>query len=183
LTVSVTPIVQEVRQGLEQMRLSPLQRTMMAADGTLSTLIEAYTGDTLSIRKLDVTSWPHPNAVLDRTDDEPIETRAVLISGERLGPVLFAVTTLVPGRLDGSIREVLERTQTAIGKLMVSRKYETFREVLNVHMEPALGHARLLGVAPDARVLVRTYRIFRNGRPLMAITETFRYERFLELPE
>lgn len=165
------------------MRLSPLQRTLMAADGTLSTLIEAYTGDTLSIRKLALPPWPHPNAVLDRRDDEPIETRAVLISGERLGPVLFAATTLVPNRLDGSIRSVLERTETAIGKLMVSRKYETFREVLNVRTEPALGVGKLLGVAPDARVLVRTYRIFRNGRPLMAITESFRYERFLELPE
>jgi chorismate-pyruvate lyase len=166
-----------------KLRLSPLQRALMAADGTLSTLIEAYTGDTLSIRKLEDPASGHQPTLLELGDGEDAQTRAVMISGARLGPVLHAVTTLVPCRLNHTVRESLGRTETAIGKLFRAHRYETFREVLDVRTEPALQLAALLGVNPDSQLLVRTYRIFGGGRPLMAITERFRYERFLEEPE
>lgn len=167
--------------ALETLELSPLQRAIMAADGTLSTLIEAYSGDTLTIRKLRRRPFGGADAAsLELAAGEEALRRAVVISGVRLGPVLQADSAIAVSRLEDSVRETLLRTQTPIGKLLLSRRTETFREILSIRLERAGEHGTLLGVAASGPLLVRSYRIFHRGRPLIAITERFRYERFLE---
>lgn len=169
--------------SLGSLVLTPLQRAVLATDGTLSTLIEAYTGDTIVVRKLHERMRPARAAArgLDLSPHDEVLERTVLLRGaNRLGPVIYAVTRLVLERLDDHMREALLTTEAPIGKLLLAAHTETFRELLDVTAEPAGVAGSFLAVEPTAPLLVRTYRIVAGGRPLMAVTEKFPYDRFLE---
>lgn len=169
--------------SLGSLVLTPLQRAVLATDGTLSTLIEAYTGDTIVLRKLHERLCPARDAArgLDLSPHDEVLERTVLLRGaNRLGPVIYAVTRLVLERLEDHMREALLTTEAPIGKLLLAAQTETFRELLDVTAEPAGVAGSFLAVEPTAPLLVRTYRIVAGGRPLMTVTEKFPYDRFLE---
>jgi chorismate-pyruvate lyase len=163
--------------------LSPLQRAVLATDGTLSTLIESYTGDTVACSKLDEHVRPADASAqaLDVAPHQEVLERTVLLRGiATLGPIIHAVSQIVLDRLEPPVRRVLLTTDTPIGKLLLARRTETFRELLEVRAEAAGDVGEFLEVDPEAPLLVRSYRIFAGGRPLMTITEKFPYDRFLE---
>jgi chorismate-pyruvate lyase len=170
--------------GLGSLVLTPLQRAVLATDGTLSTLIEAYTGDTIAVRKLHDRTRPAHAATapgLQLAPHDEVLERTVLLSGaNRLGPIIFAVTQLVLERLEAPMREALLTTDAPIGKLLLASRTETFRELIDIHAEPAGAAGSFLAVDETAPLLVRTYRIVAGDRPLMTVTEKFPYDRFLE---
>jgi chorismate-pyruvate lyase len=169
--------------SLGSLVLTPLQRAVLATDGTLSTLIEAYTGDTIAVRKLSERTCPARAAARGlhlSPHDEVLERTVLLRGANRLGPIVFAITRLVLDRLEDRVREALLTTEAPIGKLLLASHTETFRELLDVSAEPAGDAGSFLAVEPTAPLLVRTYRIVAGGRPLMTVTEKFPYDRFLE---
>jgi len=71
-------------------------------------------------------------------------------------------------------------TQKPVGQLMLEARLETFREILSCCYEPAEEIGEYLGIAPDARLISRTYRVFADRQPFMLITEKFPETAFRE---
>lgn len=153
-----------------------LQRILLVTDGTVTNILEAYAGEMIDVVKLKQSVEPAVGALpdLDVDDHEDVLSREVLLRGRRTGKTfVHATSRIVPGRLASSVRDGLLRTTKPIGRLLEESRTETFRELLGSHREIAGRYGKHFGLAPDAPLIARSYRVLAAGRPIMHITERF----------
>jgi chorismate-pyruvate lyase len=151
-----------------------LRRAIVATDGTVTHLIEAFV-EPVKIQKLEERPIEPPLADWRELEQgHEVVLRRVLIIGQRTGRVfLHAESLIVLDHLDETLRRELLETDKPIGKLLREYRRETFRELLGHRLEPAGDLARHFGCSREQTLLARVYRIVLAGRPAIQITERF----------
>ena len=164
----------------------PFDRMVLTADGTVTTLLEACTGEpivTATTRlagpaTLDqllgaVGRWWHPDA--ERVEPAPGErviVRRVVLRGARSGVAFVSAESLVaPDRLPDALAERLRQSGASLGRLLAANQLETRRELLEIVAVRAGATGDHLGVRPGARLARRTYTIVVGRRTVAAVTE------------
>ena len=156
--------------------LSPPQQVLIKTNGTVTHILEAYTGESIKIVKLSqgYVTWDRADPRLDLDSGCQVLQRTVLLQGSQSGRNhLYADSIMIPDRLDQHVVDGLLNTDTPVGTLLVERRVETFREILAVGKEPADSCAPLFGIPPDEEMICRTYQVLTGRRPIMLITEKF----------
>ena len=157
---------------------------LLAGDGTVSTLLEACTGEpvttratrqagpaTLDLLLASTGLWWHPDAgLLELAPGERLIARRAILTGARSGlPYVLAESLLVPGRLPGACAERLMHPGASLGRLLLSA--ETRREVLEIGAVRAGQASDALGVPSGATLARRTYTIMIRERAAAVVTE------------
>jgi chorismate-pyruvate lyase len=147
--------------------LPPFLRALLVTDGTVTKILEAYFWEPVVVDTLQ-------QAFVDAADEIPwvdvargerIMVRRARLRGAHSGKAFahaFSVirTELIPPHF----RQRLIDREIGIGALIRDSGLESYREVMEVGIEPDSG-------ADEA--VFRTYRIIIAGEPVILITETF----------
>ena len=150
--------------------LSLLQKTLLITDGTVTQLLEVFTGEKIRVEKLEhqlVRGGPENLGV---SADEPVLSRVILLRGDTR-PYMYAHSWLVPARMPGPMQEAMRQTDTPIGQLWKTSRLETFREIVEFQREQDPAVSALLGA--DGPLLSRSYLIHTGGKPMGLIAEKF----------
>ncbi len=164
----------------------PFDRMLLTADGTVTTLLEACTGEPIVTRTTRqagpatlpemlraVGRWWHPSPrLLELTPAERLIARRVTLRGARSGVAhVLAESLVVPDRLPGEIADRLARPGASLGRLLATQQLESRREVLEIVAVRAAEAGEHLGLHPSATVARRTYAISIGRRTVAAVTE------------
>ena len=150
--------------------LSVLQKALLTTDGTVTQLLEIYTGENISVQKLEHSLVKGAPSSLEVSATEPVLSRRILLRGATR-PYMYAHSWLVPSRMPKGMQETILQTDTPIGQLWKAARLETFREIIDFRREHDPFIAALFGV--DAPLLSRTYLIHTGGMPMGLINERF----------
>lgn len=165
--------------------LSLVQRVLLATDGTVTHILEAYARERMGLVKLahEMLEDPAERAELDLAAQERALRRVILLRGSESGVTfLHADSVMLLDRLHPVVADGLITTDTPIGKLMWKCRSETFREVLAVWLERAGPIGTHFGLHPSAPLVARTYQIVEGGQPIAWITERFPRHHFPAAP-
>lgn len=158
--------------------LSLLQKLLLATDGTVTQLLELYTGRPIRVRKLHqaLAAPPHSPLLQTRAGDQVLERAILLHDGAR--NLLYAESRFVMGCLPETMHRQLLESEQPIGSLWRTERLETYREVVATGCQPEPALCQHFAVAPGQEFLSRTYLIFRQLRPMGMITEKFPASQF-----
>jgi chorismate-pyruvate lyase len=160
----------------ETSSLEPIERVLLESDGTLTCMLEAASQETIVAVKLaqHVVPAAERGDLLDVEAGELLMSRKVLLQGVRTGAnYVFAESMIAVDRLEAPLRQGLLTSHEPIGRIWKTNRLETYKEVVRVRREPCGTLSRHFEINPDTRLLVRTYRVFSRGKPVMLITEYF----------
>lgn len=156
--------------------LGVVPRILLATDGTLTHILEAYAAEPVYLVKLChelVTDGPG-RAELGLDDRERALRRVILLKGANShATFVYADSVVMLERLPETVTRGLLETDTPIGKLLFSCRAETFREIIAMgeELDPAVCvHFGVPGWQP---LVSRTYQIVLDDRPVARITEKF----------
>lgn len=165
---------------------TPFQRMLLGTDGTVTHILEAYAAEPVEVVKLvqERQAATDDDAELQLGPGDEVLRRHVLLRGGHSGRILlYAEAIVVLGRVEPAFLHGLEATDRPIGILLAENRTETFREILRVGREPAGSSGAHFGLDRNAELIVRTYRIFCDRRPIILITERFPPHLFRAMPE
>jgi chorismate-pyruvate lyase len=166
--------------------IDPLDRMLLTADGTVTTLLEACTGEPIVTRTTRQTGpgthdrlreapgcWWHPNARrLQLAPTERLIARRVTLRGARSGTAYVLAESLVaPDRLPDRVADRLQRAGASLGRLLIAGLLDTRRDVQHITTVRAGAAGEHLDVAPTATLARRTYNIVGGQRTIAAVTE------------
>jgi chorismate-pyruvate lyase len=155
--------------------LGLLQKILLTTDGTVTQLLELFTGQEIRVRKLEHALQRGGPPALAVSVNEPVLSRKILLSGPVRG-CMYAHSLLVPARLPRGMQEAMGQTDTPMGQLWRAAKLETYREILEYGRVRDSEVEALLGV--EGSLLSRSYLIHVNGLPMGLIRETFPADSF-----
>jgi chorismate-pyruvate lyase len=150
--------------------LSLLQKTLLITDGTVTQLLEVFTGENIRVEKLEHRLVQGGPALLCIGPAEPVLSRVILLRGPAR-PYMYAHSWLVPARMPGDMQVAMRDTDVPIGQLWKASRLETYREIVQYHREEDPAVAQLLG--SSGPLLSRSYLIHTGGRPMGLIVEKF----------
>ncbi len=156
--------------------LGVVPRILLATDGTLTHILEAYAGEAVQLVKLShrLVTDVGVRRCCGLDDQERALHRVILLRGsDSQATFIHADSVVMLDRLPAGMDEELLRTERPIGKLLAQHRAETFRELLAAWEERNERLAAYFDIEPLDPLLARTYRIFAGGRPIAWITETF----------
>ncbi len=161
---------------LDDPSLGVFQRVLLTTDGTIVRLLEGCFGE--PVRTAELVQFRTPasatDGALEPAGHETILRRKVLLQGSRTGRnYVYADSFTVLDRVGSSLREALLSTSEPIGRLLVSNRVETFREILRVGRRRAGALGGWFGLEFSDELLFRNYRLISGGRPIMLIAESF----------
>jgi chorismate-pyruvate lyase len=162
--------------GFDAGSLELLQRILLISDGTLTDTLEAAFREPICLRKISHEIHPARSPVdeLDLPHGEMVMQRQILLCGSSSGRTyVYADSLLAVDRLPPRFREELLESNVPMGRLWSEHRLETWKELLAVARHPMGKLAQHFQTAADRDCLVRRYRVFSSGRPLMSITEHF----------
>lgn len=165
--------------------LTRFQRMLLATDGTLTHILEAYADEPIEVEKLlqAFDTSTDDDAHLDLGYDEKVLRRRVLLRGRTSGRnLLYAEVVVVADRVDPVFLAGVVGTDKPIGLLLAESRMETFREILVAGRRAAGAVGPRFGLPPASDLVFRTYRVLAGGRPIMLITEQFPPHLFRALP-
>jgi chorismate-pyruvate lyase len=171
------------RQSIHPLTLSAFQRILLTTDGTVTDILEAFSGESIRVIKLfqETRRLDHAVAALELPWGEPVLRRSILLQG-RMSLVNFihAESVIALDRLSERVRGGLLQTSKGIGQLFLENRIESFRAILDCGTERAGPLAGHFSIDEDASLLYRTYNIISNGQPVIVITEKFPEAYFRE---
>ena len=159
---------------------------LLTADGTVTTLLEACTGEPIVTRTTRQSGpaplervlaasgrWWHPDAqLLELASAERVVARRVTLRGGCSDVTyVLAESLVVPDRLPGVNAECLLRAGASLGRLLTDRQLETRRAVLHIAAVRAGEAGDHLDVRASATLVRRTYTIVIGQRTVAAVTE------------
>ena len=164
--------------------LSPLLRSLLLIDGTVTKFLEAYLLEPVGVIRLE-----QANRILDQDDlgqqdswlqapaGSDLIDRCVMLCGMESGRLLtYAESTIVTGRLTPAMLHSLGRESNTggLGRILLESRLETRREALWFGQESPVARLHQQAAALySGACLVRSYRIIVSDLPLMMITERF----------
>lgn len=170
--------------SMELCKLSRFQKILLAADGTLTNLLEIFMGEPIAISKLSekTISVTEDILPLDIKVGTEIIKRQILLKGKTSQcAYLYAESIIVPNRIEEKFIEELTKSHTPIGELWVKYKTEAFKEIVTYAWEKAGDLCNCFGIREEDKLLSRTYRVLINRKPSIIITEKFPDNYFLSL--
>ena len=150
--------------------LSIPQKVLLTTDGTVTQLLEIYTGEKIRVQKIGHVLENGAPSPLGVSATEPVLSRRILLRGATR-PYMYAHSWLVPSRMPLGMQETILQTDTPIGQLWKASRLETFREIIDFRREQDSEVAALFG--SDETLLSRTYLISAGGAPMGLIVEKF----------
>ena len=184
MTTEADPSATALGWGVED--LDPLDRMLMTTDGTVTTLLEACTGEPIvtattrqsgpaTLDQLVVATgrWWQPNVhLLGLAPAERLVARRVTLRGARSGVAyVLAESLVVPDRLPRRVASGLRHAGGSLGRLIAAGQLETRRDIVEIAAVRAAAAGDHLGVAPSALLVSRCYTILIGARPVAAVTE------------
>jgi len=160
---------------------SPIQRILLVTDGTVTEILEAFTGESMRLIKLheELATIEHYLPELELPAGETVLRRKILLQGRMsLTNFLYADSYVTVNRLDDWMRRGLLESHKPIGFLMQEHRLETFREILKCGRELAGQLGTYFDADDNAAMIWRTYRVISDGQPIMLITEKFPEDYF-----
>ena len=167
--------------------IDPFDRMLLTADGMVTTLLEACTGEPIMTRTTRQTGpatldrllgvadgwWRQSDAkLLEPGPAEAVIARRVILHGARSGiAYVLAESLIVPERLPCLLAARLRRAGGSLGRLLAAGSVETRRELLHITAVRAGSASDHLGVPPGANLARRTYRILTARRAVAVVTE------------
>ncbi len=160
-------------------RLEPLSdrlKALLVTDGSVTALLEAFTGGPVSVVGLfqQMREATVREAYLLRIlPAEKVNHREVVLvdaGGRRLE---YAVSHTPLSRLSPESRDDVLHTDLPIGKILARHGLESRREIINAGLTADEVAVEMLGMPPGSKVPWREYLIIQHGQPLMKIIEYF----------
>lgn len=158
--------------------LSPLQKVLLLTDGSVTTLLEAASGEQVDVRTIAQDVIPADDVQARRLEcgiGDPVNRRIVNLFGARTGRIFLHAVSITPlERLIPGAREDLLAADIPIGRILLRHRMETRRELAAVGVVRAgtiLG--RTFRLPAGAPLLCRRYTIIHDGKPLISIEERF----------
>jgi len=166
-------------------RLGPVQKMLLGTDGSVTGLLEVVTNSPVEVKTLVQKVMPADEAVasdLEIRPGEKVNFRVVLLQNrESQEALIYAVSHTPICRLEAGFKDDLTRADIPIGVILKKHSIESRREITSTSFVPAGDeHCRAFGVFPREVMLSRSYKIIRQGRPLISIKESFPYNSFRE---
>ena len=162
--------------ALPPVPLGMVTSILLATDGTLTHILEAYAAEPVHLVKLsqDFVTDAAVRDGLGLVGDERALRRVILLRGTKTDATfVYAESVVMLDRLPASVAAGLLDSDTPIGKLLYSCRAETHREITATgagHDRAVAGH---LGLPGDEPLAWRTYQIVFEGRPVARILEKF----------
>lgn len=156
--------------------LGPLQRGLLAIDGTVTQFLEAWLLEPVTVRLLAQAEerLAAGERWLDLPPGATALRRSVLLVGGHSSRCHAWAESLIAGHwVTPAVRRALERDSGGLGRILIGAGAETRRECLWFGREPAAAAPPELRAAASGGLLARTYRVLAGGRPAMLITERF----------
>ncbi|MGK5092455.1 chorismate pyruvate-lyase family protein [Deltaproteobacteria bacterium TL4] len=163
-------------------KLSPFQRILLIADGTLTHILEAFLNEVIVVVKLseEIVITTTSLLPLEIKEGTAIMKRKILLQGKSSGRHwLYAESTIVLERVGETFKEKLINSHAPIGKLWKEYRTETFKEIITYDREDAGDFSDYFEIKSKDKLLSRTYRVFSNHQPVMMITEKFPENAFI----
>jgi len=166
-------------------RLSSVQKILLGTDGSVTQLLEAATGHSVTITTLVQEVIGADAAVAERLnirEGDPVNYRIVeLKDAEKNEVLIYAVSQTPLSRLPPEFKEDLMRADIPIGKIIKRHRIEARREIVSARVSPAPDEiSRIFSLCRNEPLLSRQYQIIHKGEPLIFIEEQFPYNRFLD---
>ena len=166
-------------------KLSPVQKILLGTDGSVTQLLEAITGETVTVRTSVQEVVPADSATAGRLgihSGEPVNHRIVELANGRTGEILIHAISDTPiSRLSPEFKDDLMKADIPIGKIIQRHHIEARREILDAKVKPAPEYQRrVFSLCKNEPLLSRQYRIMHQGEPLIFIEEQFPYSKFLD---
>lgn len=155
-------------------RLRPLERALMATDGSFTLLLAALHGEAIvtSLVSQAQEKLECANTTLQlEKDDAILERSVVLQTAESNRPVTYAESSIALSRLSLAMRRDLAEGSRPIGLLLRREALETHRtmQTWGACQPPAMA-AHFFSHRP---LLFRTYIIHARSMPIMSVSEYF----------
>lgn len=163
--------------------LSSFQRILLAADGTVTKLLEAYSGEEMRVEKLLQDSYDLDAAVdaLELEAGKTVMERRILLQGANSGfNYIFARTLIALNNIDAGLKTDLLESDKPLGLLLLEYQVETLKQTLDYGKQPAGPLASHFGVARDLPMICKLYRMISNGKPIMLIEEKYPESHFMK---
>lgn len=157
--------------------LTPLQRFLLATDGTVTTALAAYIGEPVGVRMLlqEQTSLAEADGALGLRARRTVLERRVVVYGTRTGVrVLYGDSRVALERLPAPVRADLLSGELPIGIVLRRHRLETFREPIGAGRRRATPEVAVQ--FGPGEVCWRTYAIIARRRPVMVVREEFPVE-------
>ncbi len=167
-----------------QVSLSPILRTLLTTDGTVTEVLAAYFGETVGVTVAEQGTRgfdPVDDRLLGEEIPHPLLDRTIYLEGRNSHRRYVAARSqIVAEFLPPALKADLLAGRQPLGRLLMHHRLESFREIIDggccrADAAPQVGHCcdNLLEVAGDTPVVWRRYRVIAGGRPAMLITECF----------
>ncbi|MFZ1127135.1 beta-ribofuranosylaminobenzene 5'-phosphate synthase [Methanoregula sp.] len=166
-------------------RLSPVQKILLGTDGSVTQLLESFTGHPVSVRTREQEVIKADALAAERLSIAPgdaVNHRIVELRDAATGEVLIYAKSQTPvARLAPEFRDDLMRADIPIGRIIERHHIEARREILTARVTPAKEVASgIFSICRNEPLLMRQYQIIHGGKPLIFIEEQFPYNRFLD---
>lgn len=148
--------------------LPPFLRALLVTDGTVTKALEAYFWEPVvvdTLRQECIIAEAEIPWIEVTPGDAVLVREALLRGGDSQRHYVRAFSVIRSALIPASFRERLINREIGIGVLIRDSGLESFREVMEVGVEPE-------PIEGEA-ALFRTYRIIIDGKPVILITETF----------
>ena len=146
--------------------MNPILRILERTEGSVTTIIEALTGEKVEIKTIEqkvIEADRESARILEIDEGEEVNYRVVEIVSA--GEVFARAISITPlSRLDERFRDDLMKADIPIGRIIRKHKLEVRREIL----WSRIGTCKGLG-----NCLIRNYNIIHKGEILINITEMF----------
>jgi chorismate-pyruvate lyase len=162
-------------EDLPLQELPPFLRALLATDGTVTKILEAYFWEPLEVQTLqqEFVAAERPIDWIKVKAADRVLIRRARLSGGDSGVVYATAFSVIRTQLiPETFRQRLIDREIGIGVLIRDSGMESYREVLEVGIEPAAASTDDPSSAPSDLVF-RTYRIISDGEPVILITESF----------
>jgi chorismate-pyruvate lyase len=158
----------------------------MTSDGTVTTMLEACTGEpivtvlarqsgpaTLAVLERETGCWwQPPTSLLELTPAERLIARRVVLTGRHSGAAFVAAESLVVAdRLPDPTALDIDRVGTSLGRLLNASGLATRRRIVEIVEARDAAVSDRLGGTRTGRLVRRTYTIASTDRTLAAVTE------------
>ncbi|MDD1703456.1 MAG: chorismate pyruvate-lyase family protein [Methanoregula sp.] len=165
-------------------RLSPVQKILLGTNGSVTQLLESYTGHPVSVRTREQEVVKADTLAAERLNIAPgdeVNHRIVELCDASTGEVLVYAKSQTPlSRLAPEFRDDLMKADIPIGRIIERHHIESRREILAARVTSAKDAGGIFPVCRNEPLLMRQYQIIHSGEPLIFIEEQFPYNKFLD---
>ncbi len=152
--------------------LPPFLRALLVTDGTVTKILEAYFWEPVEVQtqKQEFATAERPIDWIQIDAGDRVLIRNARLRGTDSGQVYATAFSVIrPELIPDTFRQRLIDREIGIGVLIRDSGLESYREVLEVGIEPPDAHEP----ASTCEHVFRTYRIIIGQAPVILITESF----------